>query len=74
MRPLSPSRPITGRLRTRSKREEYWSNRFLQCDRTSAALWRSMSECVRAINDWMSASRLKLNPKRKFCGSDLVSN
>ena len=30
----------------RSKREEYWSNRLLQCDRSSAALWRSMSSIL----------------------------
>jgi len=30
----------------RSKREQYWSDRLLQCQRSSAALWRSMSSVL----------------------------
>ena len=29
-----------------SKREQYWSDRFLQCDHSSAALWCSMSSVL----------------------------
>ena len=30
----------------RSKKDEWWSNLLLQCDRSSAALWRSMSSVL----------------------------